>query len=85
MIEELHRHGYDISPGTLYPVLHQMETAGYLVREERVVNGKVRKYYTATDRGQEVLAKARQKIAELVTEVVQGQGPTSIVRDTDTV
>jgi PadR family transcriptional regulator, regulatory protein PadR len=84
MMEELKRHGYDISPGTLYPVLHQMETAGYLVREARVVNGKIRKYYTATDRGKQVLIEARLKIAELVAEVVEGRGPESIIVETET-
>lgn len=77
MMAELKRHGYDISPGTLYPILHQMETAGYLVREDCVVNGKIRKYYTATERGEQVLTEARLKIAE----VVEGQGPMSIVPD----
>ncbi len=84
MMEELKRHGYDISPGTLYPILHQMESAGYLVREDRVVNGKIRKYYTATDAGRQVLVEARQKIAELVTEVVEGQGPTVLPEPGDT-
>lgn len=83
MMDELKRHGYDISPGTLYPILHQMERVGYLVREDRLVNGKIRKYYTATDRGEQVLIEARQKIAELVTEVVESKGPASIVHDGD--
>jgi PadR family transcriptional regulator PadR len=83
MMAELTRHGYEISPGTLYPLLHQMEKAGYLLREDRLVNGKIRKYYTATDRGKQVLVEARQKIAELVTEVVEGKGPTSIVDGSD--
>ncbi len=30
MIEELARHGYRISPGTLYPLLHGLEKKGYL-------------------------------------------------------
>jgi hypothetical protein len=30
MIEELGRHGYRISPGTLYPLLHNLEKKGYL-------------------------------------------------------
>ena len=30
MIEELARHGYRLSPGTLYPMLHSMEEKGYL-------------------------------------------------------
>jgi PadR family transcriptional regulator PadR len=84
MMEELKRHGYEISPGTLYPILHQMATAGYLVREDRVVNGKIRKYYTATDRGEQVLTEARLKIAELVGEVVEGHGPSSIVTNIET-
>ncbi len=33
MIDELRRHGYDLSPGTLYPILHSLERAGYLSRE----------------------------------------------------
>jgi DNA-binding PadR family transcriptional regulator len=83
MMEELKRHGYEISPGTLYPILHQLEKAGYLAREDRLVNGRIRKYYTATDRGRQVLVEARRKIAELVTEVVEGKGTASIVHDAD--
>jgi PadR family transcriptional regulator, regulatory protein PadR len=78
MIEELHRHGYDLSPGTLYPILHGLEADGYLQREDRVVRGKVRKYYTITDAGAEALAEAREKIGELVDEVVDHRGPESI-------
>ena len=75
MIEELRRHGYDLSPGTLYPILHGLERARYLAREDRVVRGKVRKYYAITPEGQAALAEAREKIAELVGEVVEGRGP----------
>ena len=78
LIEELRRHGYELSPGTLYPILHSMEGAGYLEREERTVGGKVRKYYMATDEGRAVLAETRGKIAELVDEVIEGGGPASI-------
>ncbi|WP_374701200.1 PadR family transcriptional regulator [Thalassobacillus sp. C254] len=35
MIEELKNHGYDISPGTIYPTLHQLEEKGYLNKEEK--------------------------------------------------
>lgn len=70
MIEELRRHGYDVSPGTLYPILHSMEQKGYLARNERVVEGKVRKYYTATDEGRQALIEVKEKIHELVDEVL---------------
>jgi PadR family transcriptional regulator, regulatory protein PadR len=78
MIEELRRHGYEVSPGTIYPLLHGLETDGYLAREERVVGGKVRKYYTITDEGRAALAEARAKIAELTHEVVEGLGPAKL-------
>ena len=35
MMEELARHGYDVGAGTLYPMLHQLEEAGYLSRAHR--------------------------------------------------
>lgn len=73
LIEELGGHGYELSPGTLYPILHGLERAGYLTREDRVVGGKVRKYYTITAAGQDALAAARLKIGELVGEVVEGE------------
>jgi DNA-binding PadR family transcriptional regulator len=78
LIQELARHGYTLSPGTLYPVLHSLEQDGYLVSEERVVQGKVRKYYTLTEAGRRALVEARQKIKELVDEVLEGQGPATL-------
>jgi len=83
LIRELARHGYDLSPGTLYPVLHGLESAGYLQREDRVVNGKVRKYYRTTPQGDQALAEARAKIAELVTEVLGMEGPASLASEKD--
>ena len=67
---ELERHGYRLSPGTLYPLLHGLEDARFLEREDRVVGGKVRKYYRTTRLGQEALDEARGKIRELVDEIV---------------
>ena len=70
ILEELARHGYRLSPGTLYPMLHRLEREGYLAVEKRVVGGKVRKYYTATEQGLAVLGESKKKIAELVDEVL---------------
>lgn len=70
MSQELGRHGYEVSPGTLYPLLHGLEEAGYLVREEQVVAGKVRKYYRITPEGREALENLKPKIRELVNEVL---------------
>ncbi len=71
LIAELRRHGYELSPGTLYPVLHQLEEARYLSRLDRVVNGKVRKYYALTRRGAAALSQVREKTVELVAEVLE--------------
>jgi PadR family transcriptional regulator PadR len=71
MIAELARHGYDLSPGTLYPLLHSLEEQGYLTRTDQVVDGRVRKYYAITDEGRAALQEAKHKIAELVQEVLE--------------
>lgn len=68
MIEELRRHGYELSPGTMYPLLHNMEAGGYLTCEVRHVKGRPRKYYAITPLGQTILDEARLKIAELTGE-----------------
>jgi DNA-binding PadR family transcriptional regulator len=69
MIEELSEHGYDMSPGTLYPILHNMESSGLLAKEEKNVEGKIRKYYNITKAGEKVLEEARKKAYELFKEI----------------
>ena len=70
-LEELSRHGYHLSPGTLYPLLHDLESSGYLRRDDRVVDGKVRKYYDITPLGNRALEEAKGKISELVDEIME--------------
>lgn len=69
MIEELEEHGYLMSPGTLYPLLHSMESGGLLEREDRLVDKKIRKYYKITEKGIEALEEARRKAYELFKEI----------------
>ena len=71
MIEELARHGYRLSPGTLYPMLRAMESKGYLVSEERRVGRAVRRVSQATPLGREALSMAREKVRELLGEMVE--------------
>jgi PadR family transcriptional regulator PadR len=66
---ELARHGYSISPGTLYPTLRRMERDGYLTSSSRVEEGRRRVYYTATAEGRKALKKAREQAVELVDEI----------------
>lgn len=78
--EELEKHGYRLSPGTLYPLLHNLEAGNLLVREERIVGGKVRKYYYITPLGQRLLDEARTKLTELVDEVMESDNSSKPVK-----
>jgi PadR family transcriptional regulator, regulatory protein PadR len=73
LIRELARHGYSLSPGTLYPVLHRMEREGFWESEKQVVNGKARKYYRATRTGMRTLQEAYAKVRDGVNEIGQNQ------------
>lgn len=69
MLEELAEHGYKLSPGTLYPILHHLEADGLLLKFHETVEGKVRKYYSITDLGREELKSAMAYLKELSGEV----------------
>jgi len=71
IMRELERHGYKVSPGTLYPTLHRLEGLGYLKRKERVSAGRRRKYYRTTAKGMRALKTSRDRIKELVDEVME--------------
>src|SRR5213594_135179 len=73
IIEELARHGYKLSPGTLYPLLHGLERKGYL-RSTREHSGKSsRRVYRATPQGRKVLAAAKEKVSELFGELLESE------------
>ena len=71
MIDELKHHGYTISPGTIYPILHNLEKSGYLKSSSKTVNGKIRKYYTTTKSGKKILTEGIKKAQELIRELME--------------
>jgi DNA-binding PadR family transcriptional regulator len=72
VLTELRRHGYDISPGTLYPLLKRLERNRWLRSEVAVGEGKRRRrYYHLTARGAAVLEVLRETVVELHHEVVE--------------
>lgn len=83
MMEELRHHGYEIGPGTLYPMLRDMLDAGYLTRSQEIVNGKQRKNYRATARGKKLLAAARDKVRELVSEIIDDRDAVAHRKSTE--
>ena len=73
MAEELARHGYRISPGTLYPLLHGLEKKGYIKGTERRDGKSRRKVYRATALGRKALAAAKVKVHEFIGELFEGK------------
>jgi DNA-binding PadR family transcriptional regulator len=71
IIEELGRHGYKLSPGTLYPILHALERKGYLRSKEKRDARQARRLYRATPAGRKALAAAKIKLRELVGELFE--------------
>ena len=70
MLHELQRHGYNISPGTLYPLLNRLERHGWLRSEADPGAGpRARKSYFLTEQGREVLAFVRERVEELRDEI----------------
>jgi PadR family transcriptional regulator PadR len=65
IIEELGRHGYKVSAGTLYPLLHNMEKKGLLRSHEKLEAGKIRRIYKSTASGRKALFMAKEKVRGL--------------------
>jgi DNA-binding PadR family transcriptional regulator len=74
VIRELRRHGYEVSPGTLYPLLARMRERGWLrLRLDPAGGPRARREYTLTREGRSVVAMVRRQVAELYREIVLGE------------
>jgi PadR family transcriptional regulator, regulatory protein PadR len=71
MIEELGRHGYRLSPGTLYPIMHGLEKKGLLRSTQQQIGGKIRRVYSATPAGRKALNSAKDRVRELFGELFE--------------
>ncbi len=71
IVEELARHGYKISPGTLYPLLHGLEKKGYITATELRDGKSLRKVYRATPLGRKALAAAKDRVREFIGELFE--------------
>lgn len=70
MAQELAHHGYTISPGSLYPTLHKMESEGLVASRQEVVEGRVRRTYRATAKGRRTLESTKRQLRSLADEVL---------------
>ena len=71
IIEELGRHGYKLSAGTMYPILHGLERKGYLRSSQEVAGKRHRRVYRATAKGRKALESAKVKVRELFGELFE--------------
>lgn len=68
---ELRSHGYEVSPGTLYPMLHRMKRAGWLALASSTPGAHGSRRYEITPRGQEQLETFRHAVRELHREIAE--------------
>lgn len=73
IIEELGRHGYRLSAGTLYPLLHRLEKRGLLRSAPERARQRNRRVYSITATGRRALEDARQKVKELFGELFESE------------
>lgn len=73
MIEELARHGYRMSPGTLYPMLDGLEKKGLLRSARQLVQGRFRRVYRATPAGRRALQTAKHRVKKLFGELFEDE------------
>lgn len=73
MIEELGGHGYKLSPGTIYPILHGLERRGLLTSENHRNGRHTRRHYRITSAGRRAMQDVRQKVQELFGELFENE------------
>ena len=80
MIETLRERSenvFELKAGTLYPLLHAMESRGLVKSYEREAGGKTRKYYSITKEGKKLSADKQKEWKEYsrgVHGVIGGAG-----------
>jgi PadR family transcriptional regulator PadR len=75
MIHELARHGYTLSPGTLYPMLHGLERSGYLKSRTSRSGRTFRRLYRTTALGRKANKLAKRQVRELIGELQRWRVP----------
>jgi PadR family transcriptional regulator len=83
LIEELEEHGYKVSPGTLYPLLHSLEESELLKSSNEIHDGKIRRYYKITPNGRRHLKKAKLQLMELMSEILTKEEAERLMQSLD--
>jgi len=75
--KQLQEWGYDLSPGSLYPLLHALERASLLHSRVKIFKGRARKYYDITEQGRALLAEVQGELAGIMARVLPRNPPAS--------
>jgi PadR family transcriptional regulator len=77
LMDRLAGHGYPLlGPGTIYPLLHRLEEAGFLSSRPVVTYGRRHRRYEATTAGREAYRQCQRAVWYLAHERCTGVGPT---------
>src|SRR5258708_6092592 len=69
IMQEMKKLGFNLSPGTLYPMLPLLLNQRDLTVDEGKVGGKIRKCYSATTKGRREVKEVIERLSFLVTTV----------------
>jgi PadR family transcriptional regulator, regulatory protein PadR len=73
--QDLATAGHHVSPGTLYPLLHAMEKAGWVKSNGKTVKGKRRRYYRVTRKGRSQLEQSLRALDQFLTGILVSVPP----------
>lgn len=57
----------EITEGALYPILHRLEAEGVLQTETEFIGKRIRKYYSLTPKGNEVVEARVSELADFLS------------------
>jgi DNA-binding PadR family transcriptional regulator len=70
----------DISEGALYPILHKLEHLGVLDTEKVYIGKRVRKYYSVTNSGKEVITEKTNEINDFIETLTLIFNPNALAK-----
>jgi PadR family transcriptional regulator PadR len=72
MIDELARHGYTLTPRTIYPMLQALERKGYLKSRKERLGRSFRRFYKATPLGRQAHKVIKTEVRALFSQLIEG-------------
>ena len=66
LVKELTAGQIELTYGALYPILYKLEKDGLLITNSEIVEGRVRKYYSLTQSGNETASKKVEELGKFV-------------------